>query len=149
MLLYDHILIFICISHNCPHLIQPHINRNTVISYAISVFLFDALCSVLLVKHVYNFLSQPMGSLLASCLLVMISYEASFQMRTTSDSLFSKFFFSSEIHWWDNSLRPNDGYMHQLTNHQWFRKWLVAWPVPSHSLIQCWSIFTLTLRNKL
>ena len=48
-----------------------------------------------------------------------------------------------------NSLRPSDAYMHQQTNHHWFRKWLVAWPPPSHYLNQCWDIVNWTLRNKL
>ena len=30
------------------------------------------------------------------------------------------------------SLRRSDAYMRQLTNHLWFREWLVAWPAPSH-----------------
>ena len=40
-----------------------------------------------------------------------------------------------------NSLRPSD--------HHWFRKWLVAWPAPSHYLNQCWVIVNWTFRNKL
>ena len=48
-----------------------------------------------------------------------------------------------------NSLRPSDAYMRQETNHHWFRKWLVAWPAPSHYLNQCWIIVNSTLRNKL
>ena len=31
----------------------------------------------------------------------------------------------------------------------WFRKWLVAWPAPSHYLNQCWIIVNWTLRNRL
>ena len=48
-----------------------------------------------------------------------------------------------------NSLRPSDAYMRQLTNHHWFREWLVAWSSPSHYLNQCWNIANWTLRNKL
>ena len=48
-----------------------------------------------------------------------------------------------------NSLRPKDAYVCHLTNHHWFRKWLVASMVPSHYLIQCWNIVNLTLRSKL
>ena len=51
--------------------------------------------------------------------------------------------------WILNSLRPSDAYMHRLTNHHWFRQWLVAWTAPSHSLNQCWNIVNWTLRNKL
>ena len=32
--------------------------------------------------------------------------------------------------------------------HHWFRQWLVAGPVPSHYLSQCWNIANLTLRKK-
>ena len=38
------------------------------------------------------------------------------------------------------SLRPSDTYMRQLSNHYWFRYWLVAWSVPSHYLNQCRTI---------
>ena len=48
-----------------------------------------------------------------------------------------------------NSLRPSDAYMHQQTNHHWFRKWLFAWSAPSHYLNQCWNIVNWALRNKL
>ena len=48
-----------------------------------------------------------------------------------------------------NSLRLGDAYMCQYTNRHWFRQWLVAWPVPSHCLNQCWNIVNWTLRNKL
>ena len=34
------------------------------------------------------------------------------------------------IYWRFNSLRPSDGYICRLTNHQWFRQWLVAWTAP-------------------
>ena len=34
-------------------------------------------------------------------------------------------------------------------DHHWYRKWLVAWPAPSHYLVQCWNIINLNLRNKL
>ena len=37
----------------------------------------------------------------------------------------------------------------KLTNHHWFRKWLVAWSVPSHYQNQCWNIDNWNLRNKL
>ena len=47
------------------------------------------------------------------------------------------------------SLRLSDAYMHQETNHHWFRQWLVAWLVPSHYLNQCWNIVNWTLENKL
>ena len=40
-------------------------------------------------------------------------------------------------------------YMRQWTNHHWLRKWLVAWPTPTHYLDQCWDIVNWTLRNKL
>ena len=58
------------------------------------------------------------------------------------------------VHWpscWNcfNLLRPSDAYMHQETNHHWFRKWLVAWLAPSHYLNQCWNIINWTLGNKL
>ena len=46
-------------------------------------------------------------------------------------------------------LRPSDAYMRQLTNHHWFRQWLVAWPAPSHYLNQCWNIVNWIPRNKL
>ena len=39
--------------------------------------------------------------------------------------------------------------MRQQINHHWFRKWLVAWPVPSHYLNQCWNIVNWTLGNKI
>ena len=48
-----------------------------------------------------------------------------------------------------NSLRPSDAYMHQWTNHHWFRWWLVAWSAPSHYLKQWWNVVNWTLRNKL
>ena len=48
---------------------------------------------------------------------------------------------------WFNSLRSSDEYMHQQTNHYWFRQWLVAWPAPSHYLNQCWNIVN-TLRPR-
>ena len=48
-----------------------------------------------------------------------------------------------------NSLRSSDAYMRQLTNHHWFRWWLVAWTAPSHYLNQYWNIVNWTLRNKL
>ena len=37
----------------------------------------------------------------------------------------------------------------QLTDHHWFRWWLVAWLAPSHYLNQCWNIVNWTFRNKL
>ena len=40
-------------------------------------------------------------------------------------------------------------YMRQITNHHWFRRWLVAWSAPSHYLNQCWNIVDSTLGNKL
>ena len=48
-----------------------------------------------------------------------------------------------------NTLRPSDAYMSQEINHHWFRKWLVAWPAPSHYLNQCWDIVKWALGNKL
>ena len=36
----------------------------------------------------------------------------------------------------------------ELTNHHWFRQWLVAWPAPSHYLNQCWNIVNWTIGNK-
>ena len=36
-----------------------------------------------------------------------------------------------------------------VTNHHWFRWWLVAWPVPSHYLNQCWDILNWTIVIKL
>ena len=48
-----------------------------------------------------------------------------------------------------NSLRPSDAYLHQQTNHHWFRQCIVAWPAPSHYLNQCWNIVNWTLGNKL
>ena len=48
-----------------------------------------------------------------------------------------------------NSLRPNDAYMHQYSNHQWFRQRLGAWSAPSHYLNQCWNIVNPNLKNKL
>ena len=51
--------------------------------------------------------------------------------------------------WLVNSLRPSDAYMRQLTNHHWFRWWLVTWPAPNHYLNQCWNIVNWTIRNKL
>ena len=47
-----------------------------------------------------------------------------------------------------NSLRPSDAYMHQQTNHHWFKKWLAAWLAPSHYQNQCWDIVNWNLRNK-
>ena len=47
-----------------------------------------------------------------------------------------------------NSLKLSDAYMHQGTNHHWFRQWLVTWPAPSHYLNQCWNIVNWTLKNK-
>ena len=40
-------------------------------------------------------------------------------------------------------------YVSELGHHR-FRKWLVAWPAPSHYLIlnQCWGIADCTLSNK-
>ena len=46
------------------------------------------------------------------------------------------------------SLRPSDAYMHQQTNHHWFRYWLVDWTVPNHYQNQCCNIVSWTLRNK-
>ena len=48
-----------------------------------------------------------------------------------------------------NSLSPSDAYMPHLTNHHWFRWWLVAWSVPSHYLNQCWNVVNWTPRNQL
>ena len=48
-----------------------------------------------------------------------------------------------------NPLSQSDVYMHQLSNHHWFRKWLGTWPLPSHYLNQCWRIVNSNLRNKL
>ena len=39
-----------------------------------------------------------------------------------------------------NSLRPSDAYMHQWSDHHWFRYCLGAWSAPSHYLNQCWNI---------
>ena len=36
-----------------------------------------------------------------------------------------------------------------VSNHHWFRQWLVAWSAPSHYLNQCWNIVNSNLRNKL
>ena len=36
-----------------------------------------------------------------------------------------------------------------ITNHHWFRQWLVPWPAPSHYLNQCWSIVMWNIGNKL
>ena len=52
-----------------------------------------------------------------------------------------------------NSLRPSDAYMRHshicVTIYHWFRKWLVAWSVPSHYLNQSWNIVNRRLRSKL
>ena len=48
-----------------------------------------------------------------------------------------------------NLLRPSDAYMRQYTNHHWYRQWLVAWPVPTHYLNQCWNIVDWIFRNNL
>ena len=42
-------------------------------------------------------------------------------------------------------LRPCEEYMHQKTNYQWFRLWLVAWLVPIHYMNQCWILLIRTL----
>ena len=42
------------------------------------------------------------------------------------------------VPWINRSLWPLDAYIRQLTNHHWFKPWLVAWSVPSHFLNQCW-----------
>ena len=48
-----------------------------------------------------------------------------------------------------NSLRPSDAYMCQLTNHHWFRQWLVVWLAPGHYYLNwCWNIVNWTLGNK-
>ena len=36
-----------------------------------------------------------------------------------------------------------------ISNYHWLRQWLVAWPAPSHGLIQCLNIVDWTLGNKL
>ena len=48
-----------------------------------------------------------------------------------------------------NYLRPNDAYIRQETNLQWFRSWLVTWPAPGHYLNQCWNIVNWILGKKL
>ena len=48
-----------------------------------------------------------------------------------------------------NSLRPNDAYMRQSSNHHWLTQWLVAWSAPCYYLNQSWNIVNWTLRNKL
>ena len=48
-----------------------------------------------------------------------------------------------------NSLRPSDTYMHQWTDHHWFRYWLVDWSAPSHYQNRCWNIVNSNLRNKI
>ena len=48
----------------------------------------------------------------------------------------------------NNSLRPSDAYMRQLTNHHRFRWWLVAWTAPSQYLNQNWNIINWNFRNK-
>ena len=40
-------------------------------------------------------------------------------------------------------------YVHQETNHHWFRLWLVAWSVPNHYLKRCWNIVSSTHGSKL
>ena len=36
----------------------------------------------------------------------------------------------------------------KLTNHHWFRQWLVSWPAQSHCLSQWWNIVSWILGNK-
>ena len=52
-------------------------------------------------------------------------------------------------HWYFtfNTLRPSDAYMHQQTNHHWFRKWNLAWLAANHYLNQCWNIVNLNPRT--
>ena len=48
-----------------------------------------------------------------------------------------------------NSLKLSDPYMHQETNHDRRRYWLVIRTVPSHYLNKCWDIINWKLGNKL
>ena len=52
------------------------------------------------------------------------------------------------VHGWIYSVGPSDAYMRQLTNHHWFRQWIVACTAPSHYLNQCWNNVNWTIKNK-
>ena len=69
--------------------------------------------------------------------------------RPGDKPLFEPMLVSLLTHIWVKTLRPNDIYMCQQTNHRWFRQWLVAWPAPSHYINHCWNIVNWVLRNKL
>ena len=80
--------------------------------------------------------------------LLSIEYISGYEYRDTFLECLSLSNFLLKAFVFVNLFGPSNVYMRQLSNHHWFRQWLVAWSAPSHCLNQCWNIVNWTLENK-